>query len=197
MKKAVILLGSPRKNGNTNSLVLPFREELEQQKFECVTYDLYRMNIKPCEACRACQKDWSIFGCKHDDDMQQIFDNIMDSQLIVVSSPVYSWYCTPPVKAALDRLVYGMNKYYGEQKGPSLWKGKHLALITTCGYPPEKGADLIEEGMKRYCKHSQLIYSGMLVHRHMGYGTEFMDENKRTDAFLFAKKIREQIEQEQ
>jgi len=33
--------------------------------------------------------------------------------LLVLASPIYSWYCSPPMKAVLDRLVYGMNKYYG------------------------------------------------------------------------------------
>jgi len=28
------------------------------------------------------------------------------------------------MKALLDRLVYGMNKYYGDKKGPALWAGK-------------------------------------------------------------------------
>ncbi|SBV99944.1 hypothetical protein KL86DPRO_11696 [uncultured delta proteobacterium] len=76
----------------------------------------------------------------------------------MMATPIYSWFCTPPLKSLLDRLVYGMNKYYGEKKGPALWAGKEAAIITTCGYRPEHGADLFEEGMKRYCKHSQLLY---------------------------------------
>ena len=27
--------------------------------------------------------------------------------------------------ALLDRLVYGRNKFYGEEKGPSLWAESH------------------------------------------------------------------------
>ena len=50
-----------------------------------------------------------------------------------MATPIYSWYCTPPMKALLDRMVYGMNKYYGEEKGPSLWKGKALALLELMG----------------------------------------------------------------
>jgi len=95
-----------------------------------------------------------------------------------LATPIYSWYCTPPMKSLLDRLVYGMNKYYGEEKGPALWAGKKLVLITSCGYKPEKGADLWVEGMKRYCKHSQLVYAGMLVERDLGHKSIFtFDEN--------------------
>ena len=93
------------------------------------------------------------------------------------------------MKAVLDRLVYGMNKYYGEEKGPSLWAGKSAALVTTCGYPPEKGADLWEAGMRRYCKHSRLHYLGMLAERHLGYGAPFMDEGKAVRAAEFSDRL--------
>ena len=82
-----------------------------------------------------------------------------------------------------------MNKYYGQEKGPALWAGRSVALITTCGYPPEKGADLWEEGVRRYCRHSKLNYMGILVERHMGYQTTFMDEKKKSRAAAFAQSL--------
>jgi multimeric flavodoxin WrbA len=120
------------------------------------------------------------------DDAHAIFDAVLESDLILLATPIYSFYCTPPMKALLDRFVYGMNKYYGETKGQSLWAGKKVGILATCGYPPEKGADLFEEGMKRYCKHSQLNYVGMLCERHLGYDTEFMNEEKVENARRFA-----------
>ena len=187
--KYCILLGSPRKNGNTIKLVEPFVEELEKAGGECKLIRLYDKKINPCEACRRCQTDWSIFGCKHDDDMQEIFDEILACDVIVLATPIYSWYCTPPMKAMLDRLVYGMNKYYGDEKGPALWAGKHMALITSCGYRPEKGADLFEEGMRRYCKHSQLVFDGMLAERDLGYKSVFQSPEKEAAARAFAARL--------
>ena len=184
-----ILMGSPRKDGNTASLIKPFVAELTKNKVNCQIDWLYDQDIKPCTACRSCQKDWTIPGCCVHDDMETILENALACDLLVLATPVYSWYCTPPMKAALDRMVYGLNKYYGKERGPSLWAGKSVALISTCGYPPEKGADLLEEGIKRYCKHSQLQYKGMLVERHMGYDTEFMDEEKEARAVAFAKML--------
>ena len=184
--KALILMGSPRKEGNTAFLLKPFVKTLEEKGVTCTSFDVYDLNLKPCVACRTCQKDWSVFGCPQEDDMQVIFDGAMEADLIVVASPIYSWYCTPPVKNALDRLVYGMNKYYGEKMGPSLWKGKKMALISTCGYPVEKGADLFEEGMRRYAKHSRLQFLGMAVERQRNYGETFMDEEKEAKMKAFA-----------
>ena len=121
--------------------------------------------------------------------MEEIFRRVLACEVLVLATPIYSWYCTPPMKAVLDRLVYGMNKYYGEKKGPALWAGKAVALVTTCGYPPEKGADLWESGVKRYCKHSQLRYLGMLAGHDHGYNSVFMEDEKAYRAREFARSL--------
>ncbi len=187
--KCLILMGSPRRAGNTASLLKPFIQALTEGGVAHEVIWLYDQSIGPCVACRACQTDWSRFGCRYNDDMQTIFEKVRACDLLVLATPIYSWYCTPPMKAALDRLVYGMNKYYGEQKGPALWAGKSVALVTTCGYRPERGADLFESGMIRYCKHSQLNYAGMLCERDMGYGHVFMDDGKAGRARAFAQRL--------
>ena len=182
-----VLMGSPRPKGNTQALTEPFLAELERLGHTCRVLRLYDVDLRPCHACRACQRDWSGFGCTQEDDMQAVFDAVLACDLLVLATPIYAWYCTPPMKAVLDRLVYGMNKYYGAEKGPSLWAGKAVALITTCGYRPEKGADLLEEGLRRYCKHSQLRFLGTLAERHLGYDTVFMDDDKARRAEAFAR----------
>lgn len=189
MAKICCLKGSPRKGGNTNALTDIVVDKLWEENCAVKCFDLYDMELRPCLACRQCQKDWTVVNCIQQDDMTRIFRSVMESDMIILATPVYSWYCTPPMKAVLDRMVYALNMYYGDKRGPSLWKGKHVALITTCGYRPDKGADLIEEGIKRYCKHSQLEYAGMLCERHMGYKVPFMDDKKKEHAVAFAKKL--------
>ena len=119
-------MGSPRKNGNTMHLLTPFMDELRRSGCACELIWLHKKDIQPCRACRFCQRDHTVFGCAIHDDMQEVFDSVLRCGLLVLATPIYSWYCTPPMKAALDRPVYGMNKYYGEQKGPALWAGKAL-----------------------------------------------------------------------
>lgn len=50
--------------------------------------------------------------------------------------------------------------------------------MTTCGYRPEQGGDLWEASVKRYCKHSQITYIGMLAERYLEYNSVFMDVEK-------------------
>ena len=193
MKRACVLRASPRKKGNTNTLADAVVQRLCERGFEVQSLDLYELDIRPCIACRACQEDWTVVSCAQHDDMQRVFDAVSASELILLATPIYSWYCTPPMKCALDRMVYAFNMYYGKEKGPSLWQGKAMALVTSCGYRIEKGADLLTEGLVRYCKHSCLRWLGTYGERHLGYGTEFMDEEKRSRAAAFADALADNV----
>ena len=86
-------------------------------------------------------------------------ENIIESDCIVFATPIYTWYCTAPMKALLDRH-YGLNKFYGIAKG-SLWVGKRIAIIATHGYDVRYGTEPFETGIKRLCEHSNLKYVGM------------------------------------
>ena len=185
-KSAVIFRSSPREHGNTNSLTDVVSAELKQAGCSVTEFDIHGMDIRSCLSCRECQKDWSVVNCVQPDDFGRLAAAVENSDLIVLSTPIYTWYCTPPMKALLDRMVYAFNMYYGEKRGPSLWEGKQVAVVTTCGYPPEKGADLFEEGIKRFCRHSKLEYLGMICEQNKGYQLAFMDEEKTKHAKEFA-----------
>lgn len=183
----LVLHASPRKKGNTAALVDIFTDEVQSFGANVKTLYLYDMEIKPCKACCECQKDWTKPACVRNDDLQSVFEEVLKADLIVLASPIYIWYCTAPMKAALDRMAYAMNKYYGDEWGPSLWKGKSVAIITTCGYSVEKGTDLWEEGVKRYCKHSELRYIGMTAQRHKSYKEKFMNDDIEAETRAFAR----------
>ena len=184
-----ILMGSPRKNGNTKQCLDPFCQELKKLGHNYKIHWLYDAHIDPCYACRGCQQDWEHFACVRKDDLAPIAADVSACDLLVLATPIYSWYCPGPMKNVLDRFVYGFNKYYGEEVGPSLWAGKRVALFVTCGYKPAKGADLFEEGIERYGKPSKLTYLTMFAERHLGYKTVFMDEAKAEHARQFARDI--------
>ena len=191
--RAAVLMGSPRRHGNTAAMLAPFCGELAAGGMEVQTVWLWDRDIRPCTACRACQADWTAFRCAQRDDGQELFDLVLSSDLMVLATPIHSWYCTPPMKALLDRMVFGMNKYYGPEKGPALWAGKAMALLMTCGYPPERGCDLFEEGMRRYCRHSRLRYLGAHAERHLSFDTAFLDADREARTRAFARELLAQI----
>ena len=187
--KLTILMGSPRKTGNTAALLAPFREECERLGGEIEWISLYDKKIAPCLGCMACQDCLDGLDCVQHDDFAQVFRAMADSDVLVLATPIYAWYCTAPMKALLDRTIYAGNKNYGREKGPALLAGKGVASITTCGYRPEQGADLWEAGLKRCCKHGGMRYLGMLCRRDLGRQVPFLDEEKAQAARDFARTI--------
>jgi multimeric flavodoxin WrbA len=188
--RACILFASPRgKDSNTRALVDIFLDTWRDAGQEAEVFSLYDLAIAPCRACRACQVDHTAPNCAICDDMAAIFESVLQSDLIVFASPIYSWYCTAPLKAAMDRMVYALCKFYGKEKGPSLLEGKAVCALATCGYRVDKGTDLFDEGLARWCKHAQLRYLGLHAARHLGYHVPFLTPEIEESTVNFSENI--------
>lgn len=185
--KILILMGSPRLKGNTAELCKPFVEELKEGNAEVKYMELESMNIAPCKGCYACQDVEGKYGCVQKDDMYKVVENILWSDCIVLATPIYAWYCTPKMKAVLDRH-YGLNKYYGNAEG-SLWAGKKVGIIATHGYPDTYATEPFETGMKRLCKHSNLQYIGMYSVRDTDNLESFQTDKAVEGAKEFARSV--------
>jgi len=152
-------MASPRLTGNTVELLKPFISALQDKGHEVKYITLADKNILPCRCCYTCQQINAEYGCSIEDDVPAIMDSIIESECVVLATPIYSWFCTAPMKALLDRH-YGLNKYYGSAQG-SLWQGKNVAIIATHGYKAAYACDPFVMAIQRLCKHSKLNYIGL------------------------------------
>lgn len=182
--KFCILMGSPRRDGNTAELVKPFADELHRLGAEVETIVLADQRIEPCLGCYACQNRTGEYGCIQKDDMQKIVDAVVRSDCFVLAAPIYIWYCPSQMKAMLDRF-YGMNKYYGKGTG-SLWEGKQCAILATHGYDAQYGAGPFEAGIRRFCVHAKLRYRGMYSVRDLDDKVSFQTPEAIAGAREFA-----------
>ncbi len=187
--RVCILFGSLRGSSNTALLLEPFMEELRGLGADVEHITLRDKHIEPCTACWTCQDIFEGPGCPKEDDMEEIYEAVLRADCIIFATPIYSWYCTPPMKAVMDRLVYTMNKYYGETEGPCLWEGKRCGLVTTCGYEIEEGAGVFEEGLRRYSKHSNLEYIGKVAVRAIDGRSYFRSRSAVEGVRQFARRV--------
>lgn len=81
--KTLIFNGSPRRNGDTVSLI---NELTKQLNGEYKIVDAYYSDISACIDCRYC---WNNDGCAIKDEMTEIYDYIEDCDSIVIASPIY------------------------------------------------------------------------------------------------------------
>ena len=154
-----ILNGSPRVHGNTAELAKPFLEELTSGGATLANYKLVNMNVASCKGCYRCQDVANEYGCYQQDDMHAIAKSIIESDLIVLVTPIYTWFCTTELKAVLDRF-YGLAKYYRSAEG-NFVEGKRIAILATHGYDAAYAADPFVIGIQRMCEHYHMRYDGM------------------------------------
>ena len=98
----LILLGSPRKGGNTDLLVEAFVKGASQKHHvEVVSVHDYKVN--PCMGCNACFKNEANAGVQNDD-MSLIYEKMSRADMLVIASPVYFYGLSAQLKAVIDRF---------------------------------------------------------------------------------------------
>ncbi len=101
-KKVVVILGSPRKKGNSTVLAKEIIRGVESVGAKAETIYLNGLNIKPCQACYACKKKEDS-GCAVDDDMQDVYPKLVEADAWIVASPVYWFTMSAQTKLFMDR----------------------------------------------------------------------------------------------
>ena len=102
-RKIIILNGSPRKNGNTSALTEQFRRGAEEAGNEVKEFFLSQMRINGCIGCWHGGRD-AEHPCSQRDDMEDIYPEYRDADVVVLASPLYYWFISGFLKNAFDRL---------------------------------------------------------------------------------------------
>ena len=110
-KKILVLLGSPRKKGNSTALAQKIVEGAESAGAAVEQIYLHGQDIAPCHACYGCTKP-DAKSCVIDDDMQPIYQKLTDADAVVIASPVYWFTMSAQTKLFLDRCfaLFHINK---------------------------------------------------------------------------------------
>ena len=117
MAKALGIVGSPRRDGNTHVLVSAILEgaaaggasaggvETDSSETETITDILLLgdLTIREGNGCHAC---WRGDPCPMNDDMNRLYPRIEESDYLVFGTPVYWYGPSALMKAFIDRFVY-------------------------------------------------------------------------------------------
>lgn len=140
MKHVLTLEGSPR-HGNTE-VVTDWVLKGLGRGMKVTRVRVAEKNIGGCQECLGCTVSRRKAGCRQDDDMLEIYDLMVDADLIVFTSPVFCWGVTSQLKAAVDRC-------FALLTGENLLRGSRWALVITAGGDHYDGADLIVQMFSR------------------------------------------------
>jgi multimeric flavodoxin WrbA len=136
--KAVCIMGSPRLNGNTETIAAAVLRGLEAQEFQTVLVRLSEMNIRYCRGCKAC---YQTGKCVQDDDTAQIVSQMLHADLVVVASPSYWGDVTAQVKVLIDRCTPFCNQ--NMRKIPVSTTAKGAAVAVRAGKNKQENLHLV------------------------------------------------------
>lgn len=139
--KILVFNGSPKKeNSDTLHITRAFLEGMEDAApQEIETVHVIDRHIEFCSGCFACMKNGDI--CRHDDDMRSLLEQILASDLLVFSFPLYCYGMPAMLKNLLDRTLplssMAMQKVGDryEHVGQADFSHLQYLMICGCGFP--------------------------------------------------------------
>ena len=98
--KVLGILGSPRRGGNSEILMRAFLEGAAEAGAEVEEIILRDLKISPCLEIYHCFKDGT---CPIKDEMREIYDKLLEADVVALASPVFFYGVSAQSKAMIDR----------------------------------------------------------------------------------------------
>ncbi len=159
--KVLGIAGSPRRGGNTDMLLSEFMKGAADKGAEVKTIVLNNQKITPCLHCDACLEKGE---CKIKDDMQAIYQEFEQADIIVLASPIQFTGITAPMKAMIDRFQSRWARKYILKMPPLGDRRKRKGFFISVG--GRKVPDLFEPALvmiKTFFRILDIEYAGELL----------------------------------
>ena len=136
--KILGISGSPRERNTCYML----KTVLNATNHEYELISLKNKNIQPCCDCRYCHKNYK---CTLNDDMQELYDKLLNADIIILGSPTYFSNVTGIMKIFMDRCL----PFYFSRK----LKNKKTGVVTVGNF--EKYLEFDEKGNCKWHKEEE------------------------------------------
>lgn len=147
-KNILVITGSPRKNGNSDTLAEAFISGANESGNKVLKFEAAFKNIGGCKACNAC---WSRGApCVFADDFAELSELLEAADVLVFCTPVYWFGMSAQMKLAIDKFYA-----YVRLACPRKLKVKESVLLACAGDGDEKvfdGAIGTYKGITNYLK---------------------------------------------
>ena len=139
--KILVLNGSPKRDkSDTMHITRAFLDGMnDTENNEIHIIDVIDMHIEYCTGCFSCMRNGG--NCIHGDDMRTILEEILESDLLIFSFPLYCYGMPAPLKALLERTLplssMAMQKVGDryEHVGQADYSYLKYVMVCGCGFP--------------------------------------------------------------
>lgn len=159
--KIIAINGSPRKEGNTATLLNKALEGAASNGAKTEIIHLYDFTYKGCKSCFACKLiNGNSYGqCCINDEISPILKRIKNADAIILGSPIYLGSITGEMKSFMERLIFPY-LVYDENHSSLFTKRISVGLIYTFG--------VNEQRLEQMKWKESLNYNEFLVERFLG-----------------------------
>jgi multimeric flavodoxin WrbA len=144
--KVIGIVGSPRKNGNVDTLVREALAGAQEAGHTVKKYDLNTMKYSGCQACMYCK---THDGCKQNDDVSKLMEKMKEADAVVFGAPIYYGEFAGQFRLFLDRFYMFMNPDHTSK----LPKGKKAIIVGSQGNPDLHAFDAPFNDFERILKN--------------------------------------------
>ena len=142
--KILVFNGSPkREKSDTMHITRAFLDGMnDAEKQEVHIIDVIDRRIEYCTGCFACKMNGG--ECIHDDDMREILEEMLESDLLLFSFPLYAYGMPAVLKSLIERTMpmssLAMKKVGDryEHVGQADYSHLKYMMICGCGFPNSK-----------------------------------------------------------
>ncbi len=133
--KVIGINASPRKKGNTQTIVETVLAGTKKNGAETRMINLQELNINGCLGCEGCKKH--LGQCVQKDDLTPLLKDLTEYDAIVLGTPVYWFHVSAQLKMLVDRL-YCFMQHTDPVTGEAVVKfefpaGKKFILVLSRG----------------------------------------------------------------
>jgi multimeric flavodoxin WrbA len=136
--KLLVVLGSPRKGGNGETLARKVADAVIQGGGMVDYIRLNDLTLRPCQGCGGCDKTGN---CVIKDDMTAIYQAVDDADRILLVSPVYFYGLSAQCKIFGDRFQARWSRKYQLKERIRQGEGRKGYLLSTAA---TKGAKIFD-----------------------------------------------------
>lgn len=180
----LVILGSPRKGGNSETAATTVVNELDHQLNASVEYvRLAELNVSPCIGCGGCEKTGE---CVVKDDMAEIYLKLDEADIVILSAPTYFYGLSAQIKGCIDRIQARWSRKYllkVNVRKDDLRRGYLICTAATRGKKLFDGSVLVA---KSFFDAIDVDYGGALLIRGVderGALRDNLDEIDRAQAY--------------
>jgi multimeric flavodoxin WrbA len=153
MSKIATVLGSPRRNGNSEQIAAVFAKGAAESGHAVQTLRAHGLKIGGCIDCRRC---WTNGGhCFLHDDMPDVYRAMDGADVFVFAVPLYFYSWPAQIKTVLDRLL----PYYMPDSKVDL-RGRRAVLLATAGDESDSCFDGLRKSFELSCAFCQWEIAG-------------------------------------